>query len=341
MKKTLFAALLLATLAAPAARAADDVATFYKGKTIQLIIGYSVGGGYDTYARVLARYLGNHIPGNPSVIPQNMPGAGSLKAINYLYNVAPKDGTFIGTFGRGVPMEPLFQGTGTQFDATKLTWLGSVTNEVSVCAFRKDSGINSWQDMRDKPFTLGGTGSGSDTDIFPNVLRNMFDLPLKLVTGFPGGTDVVLAMERGEINGRCGWSWSSLESRNKTMLDSGAIHLVLQLALQKHEDLPQVPLIMDLARNDQEKAALKLIFSRQSMARPFAAPPGIPEDRKRALREAFDATMKDPQFLAEAQKQDLEVRPVTGDEVEALVTEIYAATPDVIALAKTAVQDAK
>jgi len=225
------AALLFAALPA---RAQDDTAAFYKGKTLQVIIGYSVGGGYDEYARVLARYMERHIPGNPTIVPQNMPGAGSLRAVNYLYNIAPKDGTVFATFARGEAMEPLFNRGATQFDARKLTWLGSITNEVSVCVFRADSGIKSWEDMQKKPFTVAGTGSGSDTDVFPNVLRNMFDLPLKLVTGYPGGSDVVLAVERGEVNGRCGWSWSSLMSRDRAMYEDKEINVTVQLALQKH-----------------------------------------------------------------------------------------------------------
>ena len=334
-----FLALALVLLAARPAWADDPVESFYHGKTIQLLIGYSPGGGYDTYARVLARHLGDHIPGHPSIVPQNMPGAGSLRATNYLYNVAPKDGSAIATFARGMAMEPLLNPAGTQYDARKFTWIGSVTNEVSVCAFWHTSGITSLKDMAEKSFTVGGTGSGSDTDIFPTVLRNMFHEKLKLVTGYPGGSDVVLALERGEIQGRCGWSWSSVLSRSKSLLDEKQIVVTVQLALQKHEDLPDVPLILDLAQNANEIAALKLIFSRQSVARPFAAPPDIPADRKAALRAAFDATMKDPAFLDEAQKSDLEVRPVGGAEIDRLVAELYASPPEVVALAQAAIKE--
>ena len=332
--------LLLIFAALGPARAADDaVASFYKGKTIQLLIGYSPGGGYDTYARVLARHLGQHIPGNPSVVPQNMAGAGSLRAANYLYNVAPKDGTVVATFARGMAMEPLLDPTGTQYDARKLTWLGSITNEVSVCAFWHTSGIRTLEDMKEKSYTVGGTGSGSDTDIFPIVLRNMFHLKLKLVLGYPGGSDVVLALQRGEINGRCGWSWSSILSRSKSLLDDKEIAITMQFALQKHEDLPDVPLVFELTQDAKQIAALKLIFSRQSVARPFAAPPDIPEPRKAALRAAFDATMTDPAFLDEAKKNDLEVRPVNGVAIDALVAELYASPPDVVALARQAIKE--
>lgn len=318
--------------------AAEDAASFYKGRTITLDIGYSAGGGYDIYARVLARHLGDHIPGNPTVIPQNMPGAGSLKAANYLYNIAPKDGTVLATFARGMAMEPLLDTQGIEFDAQKLTWIGSITNEVSVCAFRSDSGVKTWQDMLTKSYTVGGTGSGSDTDVFPNVLRSLFHMQMKLATGYPGGEDVVLALQRGEVNGRCGWSWSSLLSRNRQLYDSKQIFIPVQLSLQKHEDLPDVPLVMDETNDPKIKAALRLIFARQTMARPYAAPPGLPADRVTALRAAFDATMKDPAFLAEAKQTDLEVRPVSGDEMQKLVGEIYETPPDVVKIAADAIK---
>jgi tripartite-type tricarboxylate transporter receptor subunit TctC len=329
--------LIAVAFGAPAA-SADDVASFYKGRTVTINIGYSAGGGYDIYARVLAKHLGDHIPGNPTVIPQNMPGAGSLKAANYLYNIAPKDGTVLATFARGMAMQPLLDSQGIEFDAQKLTWIGSITNEVSVCAFRSDSGIVTWQDMLTKPYTVGGTGSGSDTDVFPNALRNLFHMKMKLATGYPGGEDVVLALERGEVNGRCGWSWSSLLSRNRALYEEKQIFVPVQLSLQKHEDLPNVPLVMDLTNDTKIEAALKLIFGRQSMARPYAAPPGLPEDRAHALRDAFDATMKDPDFLADAKLNDLEVRPVSGAEMQQLVSEIYRTPPEVVKMAADAIK---
>jgi len=177
---------------------------FFARKTVTIYVGYTAGGSYDLYARLIARHLGKHIPGQPNVVPQNMPGAGSLKVVNYLANVAPKDGTVIATFARGMAMQPLFDKTGIEFDAQKLNWIGSITNEVSVCAFRSDTGIKTWQDMLTKSYTVGGTGSGSDTDVFPDVLRHMFHMKIKLVTGYPGGSDVILAMERSEVDGRCG-----------------------------------------------------------------------------------------------------------------------------------------
>ena len=318
----------------------DAVADFYSGKTIRVLVGFGAGGGYDLYARTLARHMGRYIPGKPTLVVQNMPGAGSLRAVNYLYGVAPKDGTVIATFARGIVLEPLLGRTeGTQFEATKFNWLGSISNEVSVCAFMDTSGIKTWQDQRVKKHTIGASGTGADSDVFPNVLRNLFQLPLKIVTGYAGGADLVLAMERREIDGRCGWSWTSLVSRSRALYDSGKLNVTLQIALGRHEELPDVPLLMDLTDNLDEKAALKLIVSRQSMARPFAAPPGVPEDRMQALRAAFDATMHDAEFVAEAKKQELEVRPVPGVEIAALLRDLYASPPDVIKQASEIMRD--
>jgi tripartite-type tricarboxylate transporter receptor subunit TctC len=329
------------TLAAARPAAADPVADFYAGKTVRVQVGFGPGGGYDLYARTLARHMSRYIPGNPSIIVQNMPGAGSLKVVNFLYGVAPKDGTVFGTFARGIVLEPLLGHTeGAQFEATKLNWIGSISNEVSVCAFTAASGIKTWQDMQTKKYNIGSSGGGADSDVFPAVLRNIFKLPLKIVTGYQGGgADLVLAMERNEIDGRCGWSWTSLLSQHKRLYDAKQISIVVQLALDKHEDLADVPLVMDLASAPREKAALKLIFSRQSIARPFAAPPGVPEDRVQTLRAAFDATVKDPEFVAEAKKLELEVRPVGGAEVASLLAELYASPPEVVKLATEVSRD--
>ena len=324
-------------MAAPAAEA-----DFYAGKSIALLVGFSAGGGYDLYARTLARHMGRHILGNPKLIPQNMPGAGSLKAVNYLYNVAPKDGTTIAAFAPGVVFEPLLgRSEGTQFATTRFTWLGSISQEVSVCAFIKAAGIRTWRDMQTKSYVIGASGGGAESDVFPNVLRKLFNLPLKIVTGYPGGTEIILAMERREVDGRCGWSWTSLLSRSKALLDGKQIDITLQIGLQKDKALPGVPLIMDLTDDPRKRAALKLIVSRQSIARPFAAPPGVPAERAGLLRAAFDATMNDPEFRAEARDLNLDVEPVGGAEVEALLREAYASPPEVVKLATELVRDAQ
>jgi tripartite-type tricarboxylate transporter receptor subunit TctC len=263
-----------------------------------------------------------------------MPGAGSLKAANFLYNVAPKDGTTFGGFARGVFLDPLLgRQEGVQYTAAKYGWLGSISNEVGVCAFRSGAGIKSWADMQSKEYVIGSTGAGADSDVFPTVLRKMFGLPMKTVSGYRSAAEVVLAITRQEVDGRCGWSWSSLMTWNKELYQRKGIDIVLQLAAQPLEELPGVPLIVDVASTPEQKAALRLIISRQTMARPYVAPPGVPPERLSALRRAFDETMNDPDFLADARKQDLEVRPVSGAEADVLIREVYETPPDVVKLA--------
>lgn len=310
---------------------ADSVAQFYAGKTLHLVIGYAPGGGYDLYARTLARHIGRHIPGRPHIVVQNMPGAGSIKAANFLYTIAPKDGTTFGGFSRGAYLDPLLgRAAGTQYDAPKFGWLGSISSEVGVCAFRAAVGIRSFADMRAKPFVIGSTGAGADADVFPTVLRKMFKLPMKVVAGYGSAAEVVVAIKRGEVDGRCGWSWSSLVSWNRDMLDGKEIDVVLQLAASKLDELADVPLITDIADTAEHRAVLDLIVSRQTMARPYVTPPGIPPERLAALRAAFDVTMSDPAFLADARRQDLEVRPVSGAAADALLRAAYATPPDLV-----------
>ncbi|HEU5272893.1 MAG TPA: tripartite tricarboxylate transporter substrate-binding protein [Xanthobacteraceae bacterium] len=321
---------MLAFAVSGTAAQADPVADFYRGRNVSMVIGYSVGGGYDTYARVLARHLGKHIPGNPNLIPQNMEGAGSLRAANYLFNAAPKDGSVIGMFSRGMAMEPLIGTSHTQFESRKFSWLGSGTNEVSTCVTWHESPVKTWADALKTPFTVGGEGSGSDPDIFATVVHNVFGVKLRLVSGYPGSAEVALAIERREVDGRCGWSYSSLMQQRPEWVPKKLVNILVQLALAKSPELPDVPLITDFATNDRERQILRLVFSRQAMARPFTAPPGIPADRKQALRAAFDATMTDPEFLAEAKQRRLEVNPVSGAEIDKLIEELYATPKDIV-----------
>lgn len=315
---------------APASLAfAQSPADFYKGKTVELYIGYSPGGGYDVYGRLLARHIGRHIPGNPTVIVKNMPGAGSLTLANWLYNVGPKDGTVLGTIGRGTGFDPLLGSTRAKFDAAKFNWIGSANNEVSVCVAWHTAGITSFEQVMQKTLVVGGTGSAADTDQFPKVMNGIIGTRFKIVSGYPGGNDIGLAMERGEVSGRCGWSWSSVVATHQHWLDQKKIAVLIQLSLAKHPDLPNVPLVMDYAKTDQHRQMFRLVFARQVMGRPFLAPPGIPRDRVAALRKAFMDTMKDREFLAEAEKGKLEITPVSGDEVQKLVDETERTPKDV------------
>jgi tripartite-type tricarboxylate transporter receptor subunit TctC len=329
-REVLFA--LLATLSV--ASCSDEPTApeeFYRGKTIQVLIGLSAGGAYDIYARMLARHMGKHIPGNPTLVPSNMEGAGSLTLTNYLYNVAPKDGTVFGTINRGAPFEPLIGEVQlARFDPSRFTWIGSVANEVSICAAWDRAGIDNFDQLFTRELTVGGTGAGADTNQFPRIMNGVLGTKLKVVSGYPGGNNIDLAMERGEVDGRCGWSWSSIKSTRQTWLDMGSIKVLVQLALEKHKDLPDVPLIMDYAKTDEERAMLRLIFSRAALGCPFLAPPGIPEDRAAILRKAFDDTMKDPEFLAEAAQALLEVAPVSGEELQELIADIFRTPPEIV-----------
>jgi tripartite-type tricarboxylate transporter receptor subunit TctC len=309
---------------------AQSPAEFYKGRNVELYIGYSVGGAYDLYARTLARHLGKHIPGNPNVVPKNMEGAGSLRLANWIYNVGAKDGTALATIGRGTAFDPLLGSKGAQFQADRFTWLGSANNEVSVCVAWKTSGVSRLEDVMTRELIVGGTGQAADTDQFPRILNGTLGTKFKIVTGYPGGNDVTIAMERGEVKGRCGWSWSSVVATHKRWVDDKSINILVQLSLDRHPDLPHVPFVMDYAKTEDQKLIFKLIFARQVMGRPFLAPPGVPKDRTEALRKAFMDTMSDKEFLSDAAKAQLEITPVAGDAVERLVKEILQ-TPKPIA----------
>lgn len=322
-----------ACFAQPAA--AQSAADFYKGRNLSLVIGYAAGGGYDIYARLLARHMNRHIPGNPTITPQNMNGAGSLKAATWLAEAAPRDGSVIGTFGRGIPLAPLLDGVA--FDALKMTWIGSITEDVSLCLSWHRSEIKTWDDMLKKQFTVGGEGSTSDPDVFALLIKNTFAAKVKLVSGYPGTKDIGLAMERGEVDGMCGISYSTVKNGYAEHLKAKRINILVQAAMHKDAGLPDVPLLIDLARPDQREV-LTLILAPQAMARPIAGPPAIPNDRKQALRAAFDATMKDERFLADAQKVRLDISPTTGADIEKLIAQLYATPKDVVEKVKHAIR---
>ena len=314
---------------------AEDSPDFYKGKTVSLYVGSTSGGVYDVYARLLARHMGRHIPGNPKILPMNMEGAGGLRLANFLYNAAPKDGTVMGTINRGAPFEPLLgEAIAAKFDASKFTWIGSASDEVSTCVVWKRAGIERFDELFAKEITVGGTGGTADTNQFPKAIRGVLGARIKLVSGYPGGADIDLAMERGEVDGRCGWSWSSILSTRKQWLDNGSIRVVVQLALHKHPNLPDVPLIMDYAKTQEQSEMLRLIFVRGALGCPFLAPPGIPANRAEILRRAFDATMQDASFLAEAKRSELEIAPIPGRELQKLVADIYRTPANVVAKTK-------
>jgi tripartite-type tricarboxylate transporter receptor subunit TctC len=328
-------ALLLAlTRAAPA----DDVENFYRGRTLTMVISYSVGGGYDLYARVLARYLGKYIPGHPAVVPENMPGAGGLRASNFLYAAAAKDGSVIGTFSRSIPTMPLVT-TSVTFDGRKFSWIGSMSSDTSLCLTGKKSPVKTWRDMLTMPVVMGGQYAAADSDIYARLYNNVLGTKIKLVSGYPGTNDITLAMERGEVDGICGLSWGTIKVAHPEWAKDRSVNFLLQAALKKDPDLSDVPLALDLIDDPEKKQILYLHFAPQAMGRPFAAPPGIPGDRKAALIKAFDAAMQDPELLAEAAREKMDIAPMTGPEIEALLSQLYAIPADVIAKAAKAVAE--
>lgn len=319
-----------AMLAATAAAALMSGVAHAQEKPFNLYIGYSAGGGYDVYGRIVARHINRHLPGNPTVVVNNMPGAGSMRLANWLYNVAPKDGNNMGIFARGIAFDTLLGQPGAQFDATKFNWIGSANDEVSVCVAWHTSGVTKFEQVLEKELVVGGTGGSADTDQFPKVFNSVLGAKMKIVAGYPGGNEINLAMERGEVTGRCGWSWSSVISTQPGWLKEKQINVLVQLSLEKHADLPNVPIITDFAKDDITRGVFRLVFARQVMGRPFAAPPGTPPERVAIIRKAFLDTLKDPQLLAEAAKAKLEITPVSGEVVQKLVEEAYSMPPEVI-----------
>jgi tripartite-type tricarboxylate transporter receptor subunit TctC len=311
---------------------AQSPAEFYRGKAINLVIGFSVGGGYDLYARVLARYMSKHIPGNPTIVPQNMTGAGSMRAAQYIYSVAPKDGLTFGSFSRMAAINPLVD-EHFQFDGTKFSWLGSVTNDVTTCMTWHTSPVKTYKDFLDKPSILGAQAPGSEIDIFASLYKNVLGANVRLASGYPGTNEIMLAMERGEVDGICGLAWTTVKAQRVHWIADKRINVLIQNALRKEPDLADVPMIMDQTWDPEKAQILKLFVATHQFARPFAAPPDIPADRRQALIAAFDATVKGPEFLAEAQRRDMEVAPVTAKAMSDMLVELYATPRDVLAKA--------
>jgi tripartite-type tricarboxylate transporter receptor subunit TctC len=328
-------AAILIALAAATARSAE-AEDFYRGKTLNLVIGYSTGGGYDLYARLLAQHLGRHIPGNPAVVPQNMPGAGSRKAGMYLYGVAPKDGTTIGTIGRNEPIAPLIE-QDAKFDGTQFAWIGSIASDDSICFSWRGSRVRTWQDLQERELTVGALAPGDNTVTVPLALRNLFGAKLKLVKGYPGTNEMFLALERGEIEGACGVSWRPILSQRQDWITGRKIQVLVEVALERDPTLAGVPLITEIVDNADGLKALSILIATQAMARPFLAPPGIPETRRNVLRQAFAATMQDPRFLSDAERAGLYIHPMAGTDIDLLLKRLYATPKELIARAAKAI----
>jgi tripartite-type tricarboxylate transporter receptor subunit TctC len=318
---------VIAALACGAHSASAQEQDFFKGKTVNILIGFGPGGANDVWARTIAKHIANHLPGHPTVVPQNAPGAGGLKLMNTLYNVSPKDGTAIGLVNRGIPLEPLLGGAGTQFDPMKMTWIGSPDKDITVCAARKDAPVQTMQDLFTKELVVGATGSGADTAIYPEFLSELIGMKFRTIKGYPGSKDISLAMERNEVQGIC-LAYDSLQ--RQTLAREGKINILFQAALKPDPRLKNVPVGTDLARSEDDRQALQLFFARVALGRPFVAPPGLSAARTTTLRTAFDETMKDPQFLADAKKQDLSVDAITGQEIADIIAAVYKTPKDIV-----------
>lgn len=325
-------AIAAATIMAALPAAADPVADFYRGKTMTMMISSGVGGGYDALARTLSRHMGKYIPGNPSFINTNRVGAGGLVAANFAYNKAPRDGSIIVGMQRSIPTNPLFGHKGAKFDATKINWLGSLNNSVSVCV--------SWHNQKAKTFDdtmkqelITGAQNNTDMVTFPIVMNNIIGTKFRVIGGYSSGTRVNLAMERGEVQARCGWSWASVKATRGHWIEKKQINFLVQIALKKHKELQHLPIITDYIKNERDRQALELILTRQEYGRPFLAPPGIPKARVEALRTAFMATTKDAGFIADIKRQRLELNPYSGWDMQKQVEKLYKTPKDVIAYA--------
>ena len=321
----------LASIAAVAlptqARAQAPTPEFYAGKTITMLIGFGPGGGNDIWARMIARHIARHIPGNPTIVPQSLPGGGGLLVANQLYNVSPKDGTTIALINRGIPMEPLLGGQGPKFDALKFNYIGSPDRDTPICVSRTDSGVTTIEDLFARELVLGATGSGADSAIYPEFMGLLLGMKFKVVKGYKGSNEVRLAMERGEVQGICGSNDSIM---NSDIARTGKISVLFQAAMTPDPRLKDVALGAKSARTEEERQVLELFFMRASLGRPFIAPPGLPAERVEILRRAFDRTMQDAAFLDEASKQSFTVEPLTGEQLAANVERAFKMPAEII-----------
>jgi tripartite-type tricarboxylate transporter receptor subunit TctC len=306
---------------------AQSPAEFFKGRAIQVMVGFGTGGEDDLWARSISRHLGNHIPGNPTIVVQHMPGSGGLLVANRLYNTAPKDGTAVGMINRGIPFEPLLGGSGAQFDALKFIYVGSPGRDTSVCGARKDAQVQTMQDLYTKELTVGASGSGADTAIYPQFFNALLGMKFKIVQGYKGSGEIQIAMERKEVDGIC-LTYDSLLRGN--LARQGQINVLFQAAVEPDPRLKDVPLGVQAARTPEDKQALELFFARVEMGRPFVLPPGVPADRVAAIRDGFAAMLKDKAFLEETGKQRLRVVPISAEQMTSVVVNAYKTPPEIV-----------
>ena len=321
-----------------AAAFAEDVADFYRGKRISLVIGFGSGGGYDIYARMLARFVGAHIPGNPTIVPQNMPGAGSRSAANWLYRVAPQDGTVIACLGQATPTDQALGQPGVQFDAREFNWIGNLSVVNNIMFVAAASGVASIADAKTKSLAIGATGASSPSVLYPQVTNNLLGTKFKIIAGYPGGGDINIAVERHELDGRGSDSWASMKATHPDWLRDHTINILFQIGPRRETDLPDVPLWSELAGNDDQRQVLELLSGDVSVGRPILTAPNVPADRVKALRQAFAETMRDPQFIEAAKQANMEMHPMDGEELQQAVDKIVASPPKILAMVKDAIE---
>ena len=336
MRNAALAALTAAALVSAAPARADETADFYKGKQITMILSAGAGGGYAQYALAFAPYFTRHIPGNPNIVVQNMPGAGGIRATLHLYQNAPKDGTILGLIHSSVAFAPVYGIEAAKFDPRQFNWIGSINATSAICVAWSASGVTKWEDLFTDKFIVGGTGAGSQMETLPAMINKLFGTKIKIISGYTGGSDVYLAMERGEVSGRCGGLVSSIESTRPDWFPQKKISVPIQIAMQRTPRFPDVPTIAEFAKDERTKQILQLILSPMEMDRPILAPPGVPEQRVSALRKAFHETMLDPAFLEEAKRQHLETEEVSGEQLAQLMRDTFNLPKDVVKAANEA-----
>jgi tripartite-type tricarboxylate transporter receptor subunit TctC len=334
-KRAIAAGVLLASAAIPAV--ADEVSDFYKGKSVNIVVGHEAATGFDVYARVLQRHLGRHIPGNPGVIVQNMTGASGLTAANWLYNIAPKDGTVMATFVHTIPFEPLMGNTAARFDVAKFAWIGNMEESVAVCGISKAAGISHFDEMLTRETIWAGTGATGPLIKSAAAIRNLLGARMKIVSGYKGSASVKIAITRNEVHGICGLPMSTITSSWADVYNSGEFRPVIQLSGRKQANLKGIPHVDDFAKTEEDRQVFGLIFGTQALGRIYLSPPGTPDARRNALRAALLATMKDPGFMADAKKTGIDIEPMTGEEVEQLIARLSSASPATIERVKKAV----
>lgn len=327
------AASLTLAAAAPSAKA-DPIADFYKGKQINWVLSAGAGGGYSSYAHAFQTYFQKHIPGQPNIVVQNMPGAGGIRAMTFFASVAPKDGTTMGLVHSSVPFAPLFGLKGAQFDPRKMNWIGSINKSTGICVAWHTSPIKKAQDLWDKEFIVGGTGAGSQMETLPAMLNKLFGTKMKVISGYKGGNDVYLAMERGEVMGRCGGLISSIQSTRPDWFPQHKVVVPIQIASARDPMFPDLPAIIEYAKDEKTKQVLRLVLAPMDIDRPMLLPPGAPAERVAALRKAFHETMIDPAFIAEAKKENIEISEISGEGVQKIIETAYSLPADVVQMAK-------